>query len=160
MNRSSFVILVIIAAVIGTALFFGGSREKSGSPRDSVGLVIGANAIYVAEQVPSRTLAVAVVRLEKPGFVVIHEDAAGTPGGILGISGALPAGETNNLTPIPLSRLTQDGETLYALLHLDDGDGVFDAIKDKPALDPVGALPMMMIVTVSAEATEPGAVSL
>ncbi len=161
MNRKALVMLVVIAAVIvGTALFFRGGREESGSPRDSASLVISANAIYVAEQAPSRTIAVAVVHLEKPGFAVVHEDAAGAPGGILGASGALPAGETNNLASIPLSRLTRDGETLYVMLHLDNGDGVFDAVKDQPALDRLGASPVMMIVTVSAEATEPGSVSL
>ena len=152
--------VIICAVIVAAALFFRGSSEKSGPPGDSAGFVIGANAIYVAEQTPSQTLAVEVVRLKKPGFVVVHEDAAGAPGKILGISSALPAGETNNPASIPLSRLTQNGETLYAMLHLDDGDGVFDTLKDKPALDPVGALPVMMILTVSAEATKPSAVSL
>ena len=152
--------VIIVAVVVGAVLFFGGSREGSDPPNDSTGLVIGTNAIYVAEQAPSRTLAVAVVRLEKPGFVVVHEDVAGITGGILGASGLLTAGETNNPASIPLSRLTQDGETLYAMLHLDDGDGIFDSVKDKPALDSVDALPVMMIVTVSVEATEPSAMSL
>ncbi|MEK7208263.1 MAG: hypothetical protein AAB699_01805 [Patescibacteria group bacterium] len=161
MNRKILVIFVIITAVVvGAVIFFRGGLEEPGSPRDSAGLVIGANAIYVEEQAPSRTLAVAVVRLEKPGFVLVHEDTSGAPGGILGRSALLPAGETNNLATISLSRLTRDGETLYVMIHLDDGDGVFDAVKDKPALDSVGALPVMMSITVSAEATEPGAVSL
>lgn len=161
MNRKALVMFVIVIAIIvGVVLFFSGGREEIGSPRDSAGLIIGTNAIYVAEQAPSRTLAVAVVRLEKAGFVAVHEDAAGAPGGILGVSGILPAGETNNLASIPLVRLTRDGETLYAMLYLDDGDGVFDAVKDKPALDPAYALPVMMIITVSAEATEPDAVNL
>ncbi len=161
MNRKAFVLFVIIVAIIvGAAFFFRSGRERFGSLRDSAGLIIGANAIYVADQAPSQTLAVAVVHLEKPGFVVIHEDAAGAPGKILGASGALPTGETNNPASIPLSRPTRNGETLYAMLHLDDGDSVFDAMKDKPALDSVGALPVMMIITVSAEATEPDAVNL
>ncbi|MEK7281070.1 MAG: hypothetical protein AAB037_01800, partial [Chloroflexota bacterium] len=147
--RKALVLFVISAAVIvGVAFFFRGGREESGLPLDSGGFVIGANAIYVAEQAPSPTLAVVVVRLEKPGFVVVHEDAAGAPGAILGRSAVLPAGETNNPASIPLSRPTRDGETLYAMLYLDDGDGIFDATKDKPALDPVGALPVMMIVIV------------
>lgn len=153
-------IFVIIAVVFAGIAFFRGSRDEASPSGDSSGLVIGKNAIYVAELAPSRTLTVTMVRLERPGFVAVHEDAAGVPGRILGVSGRLPAGETDNLTPIPLSRLTRDGETLYAMLHLDDGDGVFDAAKDKPALDPVGAFPMMMITAVSAEATPPGAVSL
>ncbi|MBI3420716.1 MAG: hypothetical protein HY006_01510 [Candidatus Sungbacteria bacterium] len=164
MSRKEFVIFVVITVLIaGVALFLRVRLEESGIPPSSsgsTGLIIGANAIYVAEQAPSKTLTVAVVRLEKPGFVVVHEDVAGVPGGILGASAVLPVGETHNLSAILLSRMTRDGETLYAMLHVDDGDGVFDAGKDKPVLDPVSASPMMMIVTVSAEAVEPGAVSL
>lgn len=161
MNRKAlFIFMIIVAGIVGTALFFRVGRERPDSHGDSAGMIIGTDAIYVADQAPSRTLTVAVVRLKNPGFVVIHEDAAGTPGGILGASSVLPAGETNNPASIALSRVTRDGETLYAMIHADDGDGVFDAIKDKPALDPVGALPVMMIIMVSAEAGEPGAVSL
>ncbi len=160
MNKNALILFVIIVAVIGGSVFFRDGYEEPDSSRDSAGFIIGTNAIYVAEQVPSETLSIAVVRLEKPGFVVIHEDVTGVPGGILGASELLMEGETNNLASIPLSRLTRDGETLYAMLHLDDGDGIFDAMNDKPALDPINALPVMMIVTVGAEVTEPGAISL
>ena len=163
MKREGLVLLAIIVAVIGSGLFFRGGHEESGLPGGSTSLVVGTNAIYVAEQAPSEVLSVAVVRLEKPGFVVVHENALGAPGGILGASGLLVAGETNNPVPIALLRLTRDGETLYAMLHLDDGDGIFDAMKDKPALDPINNLPVMMIVIVSRETREtiePGAVSL
>jgi hypothetical protein len=160
MNTKIFLIGgVIVVIIVSTMLFFRADNEVSDTPQNSAGLVIGANAIYVAEQAPSRTLSIALVRLEKPGFVVVHEDAAGGAGGILGASGVLPAGETNNLESIPLSRLTRDGETLYVMLHLDDGDGVFDAVKDKPVIDTVSALPMMMIVNVSVDAIEPSAVN-
>lgn len=162
---------IIVAIIVGATLFFRGGSEEFGSPpvegnagslerRGSTGLVIGENAIYVAEQAPSRILTVVVVHLQKPGFVVVHEATAGFPGEIFGRSAILQAGETNNPASVSLSRVTRDGETLYVMLHLDDGDGVFNAVKDKPALDPVNALPVMMIITVSAEATEPGAVSL
>ena len=78
---------------------------------------------------------------------------------ILGVSGLLPSGETKNTPPIALSGATKDGETLYAMLHLDDGDGAFDAAKDKPAQDKVGGEPVMMIITVSQDTTEPGAIN-
>jgi len=100
-----------------------------------------------------------VVYLENPGFVVIHEDSAGTPGKILGASSLVPAGETKNV-PIALSRATKDGEIIYVMLHLDDGDGKFDAAKDKPALDSVSGEPVMMVVMVSKDAAEAGEVSL
>ncbi len=165
--------MVIVAIAIGATFFFRGSSTKPAPTGDSAGLIVGRNAIYVAEQSPSKTVSVAVARLEKTGFVAIYEDNAGPlrrsfseaseaskPGKILGASGILQAGDTKNLTPITLSRATADGETLYAMLHLDDGDGVFDPAKDKPALDSLGGEPVMMIFTVSMDANEPGAVNL
>jgi hypothetical protein len=158
-TKKSLIGAVIVVMIVSAILFFRGGNLGSDTPEGSAGLVIGANTIYVAEQAPLRTISVALVRLEKPGFVVVHEDVAGAIGGILGVSGVLPAGETKNLESILLSRLTRDGERLYVMLHLDDGDGLFDPVKDKPVLDTISALPMMMIVTVSADATEPSAVN-
>lgn len=155
-----FIICAVIAAVFAGVTLFRNSTKEFHSPGDSSGLIIGKNAIYVSDQAPSQTLSVAVVRLEKPGFAAVHEDASGVPGDIVGISGILPAGETKNVPLISLSRMTQDGETLYVMLHLDDGDGVFDALNDKPFFDPIGADPVMMIIIISAEATEPEAVNL
>lgn len=163
--KALVILLVIVAIALGVAFIFrfrGGNAKlaSTASTGDSAGFIVGRNAIYVAEQSPSRTVSVAVARLEKPGFVVIHEDSAGKPGKILGTSSVLPTGEIKNLTPIGLSRTTKDGETLYAMLHLDDGDNIFDPAKDKPALDSLGSEPVMMIFTVSVGANELGAVNL
>ncbi len=158
MNTKTLVILVVIVAIaLGAVFFFRGGSTRPAPTGDSAGYFIGKTAIYVAEQSPSRTVSVAVVRLEKTGFVAIHEDNAGEPGKILGASGVLPAGETKNLTPIMLSRVTADSETLYAMLHFDDGDGAFDVAKDKPALGSLGGEPVTMIFTVSVGAIEPDA---
>ncbi len=167
MNQKTLIILGVVVVILGGATFF--YRDNNVEPAttgDSVGLpaqtglVIGNNAIYVADQAPAQAVLVAVVRLEQTGLVVIHEDKSGQPGQILGTSAVLSAGETKNLTPIKLSRLTKDGETLYAMLHLDDGDGVFDPAKDRPVFGSLGDNPIMMIFTVSLDATEPGAVNL
>ncbi len=168
MTTKTLVILVVIVAIaFGAAFFFqNDNNTESVSTGDSAGLpaqaglIIGKNAIYVAEQSPSRTVSVAVARLEKSGFVAIHEDNADKPGKILGVSNVLPAGETKNLTPIALSRVTKDGETLYAMIHPDDGDGVFDPVKDNPAQDSLSSESVMMIFTVSMDAIEPEAVNL
>lgn len=126
---------------------------------DSSGLVIGSNAIYIAEQMPGNSVEVQVARLEKPGFVVIYKDASGVPDEILGVSNFLLEGETKNLE-ITLSRETVEGETIYAMLHFDDGDQVFNAASDLPALDASSSEPVMMIVSVSEDAMEPGEVNL
>ena len=158
-TKTLLIVGAIIVVMAGAALFL---RDSSVKPSDtdgnSSGLVVGKNAIYVAEQVPSKTVSVVVVHLEAPGFVVIHEDVVGAPGSILGRSALLAAGETKEPTLIPLLRTTKDDETIYAMLHLDDGDGIFDAGKDMPAKDSVSNEPMMMVVTVSADAIEPGVV--
>ncbi len=161
MTTKTLVVLVVIVAIaFGAAFFFqGDNNTEPVSTSDSAGLIIGRNAIYVAEQSPSRTVSVAVARLENSGFVAIHEDNADKPGKILGVSSVLPAGETKNLTPIALSRVTKDGETLYAMIHPDDGDGVFDPVKDNPAQDSLSSESVMMIFTVSMDAIEPEAVN-
>lgn len=158
-TKTFFIFAIIIVVVVGVVLFFRGGGEKPGSADDSSSLIISNNAIYVAEQTPGRSVLVSVVYLEKSGFVVIHEDISGAPGKILGVSSLVPAGEMENLMPITLSRATRDGETIYAMLHVDNGDGKFDATNDQPVLDSVGSAPMMMVVTISKDATEPGVVN-
>ena len=154
-----FIFVIIIVAVTGAIFFFWSGDRKSGSADDSSGFIISKSAIYVAEQSPGFSVSVSVVRLEKSGFVVIHEDAAEAPGKILGVSSLLPAGETKNLLPITLLRATKDGEIIYAMLHADDGDGTFDAAHDKPVLDSVDGASMMTIVTVSKDAADPGVIN-
>lgn len=162
MNKNLLIVvgLVIIVVVIASALSAGNKPAPTPvSDGNSAGLIVGDNAIYVAEQAPGQSASVGVARLAQPGFVVIHEDQAGAPGAILGQSGLLAAGESENVS-ITLTRATQDQETLYAMIHLDNGDGSFDPAQDVPATDSTGGGPVMMMFTVSIEASEPAAVSL
>ncbi len=159
-SRTRIILVVIVAIALSATFFFRGSSTKPSTTHDSAGFIVGRNVIYIAEQSPSRTVSVAVARLESTGFIAIHEDSADSPGKILGVSGLLPAGETKNLTPVVLSRATADGETLYATLYLDDGDGVFDSVKDTSAFDSLGGEPVMMIFTVSMDASEPATINL
>lgn len=159
MKKKLFILGGVIVAIMAGAVLFQKNTGWPDTAPDSAGLVVGKNAIYVAEQLPSQNVSVALALLASPGFVVIHEDRMGTAGQILGQSAALGAGETKNFS-IALSRLTTDGETLYAMLHSDDGDGVFNAAKDKPVPDSVSGEPVMMIIAVSQDASEPGAINL
>lgn len=148
-----------ITAIIAGAVLVQKNTEQHDTTGDSAGLVVGKNAIYVAEQLPSQTVSVALVLLAHPGFVVVHEDRAGAAGQMLGQSALLLLGETKNLPAITLSRPTKDGETLYVMLHSDDGDGIFDAVRDTPVVDSVSGEPVMMIIAVSQDASEPGAIN-
>lgn len=84
----------------------------------------GGNSIYVAPQRPGKAVTVTLLTLKAPGFVVIREKDA-MSGKELGKSILLRAGD-NNAVAIGLNRETKDGETLYAAIYADDGDGVFD----------------------------------
>ena len=154
-----FIFTIPMVVITGVALFFWYGGGESSSIDDSSGLLINHSAIYVAEQAVGDRVFVSVVRLEKSGFVVIHEDVTDAPGIILGISSLIPAGEMKNLPSIMLSRAIVDGELIYAMLHFDNGDGIFDVRNDKPVLDSVDGAPMMMIVTVSKNASESGIVN-
>ena len=149
---------IIIATGIGAMFLFLRNTDEPDSAGNSTNLIIGKNAIYVAEQPPSNSVSIEIVRLEAPGFAVVHENANEAPGGILGISNLIMAGETKNLQ-VPLSRSTINEETIYAMLHFDNGDGVFDAIKDKPVLDPLINSPMMTIVVIGKDTNEPDAIN-
>ena len=48
-------------------------NDDAGPFSDSTGTIIGGNAIYVSDQTPGGRVAVGLVYLEKPGFVVIRE---------------------------------------------------------------------------------------
>lgn len=160
MKSKTFIVLAIVVPVVVGALFFlrndGNAPSQTGG---SAGLIVGTNAIYVADQLPGQSVSIADLRLASPGFVLIFDDNAGKPKNILGTSGSLPIGETKNIAPILLSRITRDGEVLYAMLYLDDGDGVFDPARDKPAHDRLIGQPVVMMFTINLDASEGGAVN-
>ncbi len=144
--------LVLLLLVVGVLAYWSyqsttpplGTREQSDG---------GSNSIVAADMRPSDVLSLDSVTLAHGGFVAIHEDANGTPGKIIGVSAYLPAG-TRTAVPVKLSRTTKDGELLYALLHLDDGDQKFDAELDRPVL--VGGVPVLMRFHVDKNEPGPG----
>jgi hypothetical protein len=103
------------------------------------------NAIQADDQTleDPTTVLVAKVVADVDGFVVIHADDGGSPGEVIGHV-AVTAGETTDIE-VGLEREAVDGETLYAMLHVDDpadgeytfGDGEDE---DAPALDAAGAV--------------------
>jgi len=151
--------LLIIAVITGGVILV--KNKQKDRPADNAGgFIISGNSIFVADQTPAQNVRVAIVRLEKPGFVVIHEDRDGSPGTILGSSELIATGETRDILISLLSRPTRDGEFLYAMLHTDNGDGVFDAAQDTPVIDPVGNEPVMTIFSIGEYNAAPGATNL
>lgn len=104
---------------------------------------VGESAIFVADQLPNKTVRISFLALGASGFAAIHElNVEGFPDAVLGTSALLEDG-TREAVDVALSRSMRDGERLVAMLHIDDGDGVFDVTKDAAARDPEGNIVSM-----------------
>ena len=159
MNKYILIVGIIAIAIGAIELFVRPTQveeDQTGSPLS--GLLVGSNAIYAADQQPGDTVSISMAVLQTSGYVVIHEDKDGAPGAILGSSKVLTQGQSTDVS-ISLSRTSQDGEILYAMLHVDDGDGAFDPTQDGPVKDDQGNI-ILMTFNISSTAKEPGAISL
>ncbi|MEZ4268869.1 MAG: hypothetical protein R3F39_21140, partial [Myxococcota bacterium] len=138
------------AGVVGTYEFPGPDGPvlgDAGAPISpsfvvSVAAVV-TNDLAVADQglEPVDAVVVASVVADVAGWVVIHEDdGAGAPGDAIG-NAAVPAGSSSDVV-VGLGRQAVEGETLYAMLHIDAG--VADVYEfpgpDAPAKDAAGAV--------------------
>lgn len=152
--------IVLIIAVGAVGFWLGRSAERSGwagfgrlpagtgyrqegAPAEGA-VLAGGNAIAVSDQPPGMTVSVSFVALAQDGWVVIHEDADGTPGRILGAQRfAAGQGQSGN---VELLRGAEEGKVYYAMLHADDGEPGFDHVKDLPLQDPQGNVILMRFV--------------
>jgi len=128
--------------------------ENADMPIDTIsGMRAEENAVVVTEQRPSNTVKVAQVYLAASGYVVIHEDNNGVAGAIIGSSALLKAGENNSIT-VSLTRATEDGETLWSMLHTEtNGNTSFEATADIPVESRLGG-PIMGWFLIDADAEE------
>lgn len=159
MNKAIAVGAAIL--VIGAVYFFNGvpALPVTDSADNTSGLRAEDNMVIVSEQRPGASVLAAQVLLAAPGFVVIHEDNAGSPGAILGTSALLVAGESSRITVL-LSRPSKDGEKLHVMLHSDtDGSGTFSAATDAPVQSTSGG-PITGWFDISSDSPENPAITL
>ncbi len=160
MSVKFFLLLIFALTLVVSIGYYFRYYPFSKTDKISSGLLLSQNAIYVQDQPPGQTITVTFAALEEAGFVVIHEGKDAGVGAVIGKSNLLLRGETENLPPIVLSRKTLDGETLFAMLHRDNGDKTFNMQEDIPITDSE-ADPLMMQFMIDKEALEqPEEVSL
>lgn len=99
----------------------------------------GSNRIVMSDQFPGNIVYIATVELAQDGFVVIHKSNNGQPGAVIGTEFFTRGTQPGS---IDLTENTVDGSSYIAELHIDDGDGKFDATKDLAAKDSTGAVVM------------------
>jgi len=152
-SRFGIIVVVVVIAAIGSFIFVKKQVVDTTAP-----LLVGNNAIYVSDAKPATNVRVGFVILAGGGYVVVHQDSEGKPGAIIGNSDALPQGESRDFE-ITLSRESIDGETLYAMLHSENGDGAFNPAEDTPIKDDRGNIVLMNFLVLSG-AVAPDAISL
>lgn len=98
-------------------------------------------------------ITVELARLAQDGYVVLHRDDAGKPGQVVGQTDLLEAGEHEDVDiQVNQTLFSVDGAsaTLWAMIHFDDGDGVYVFPgPDQPVT--VGDTPVMTPFPVQAE---------
>lgn len=138
------------------SLVFGGESLGGG---DTGMMMVGNNALNVNEQMLGDKVVVSLAVLEKNGYVVVHRMEDGKPGKIIGTSVLLASGKTSN-ADVALTEVLQEGKSYIAMLHFDDGDGIFGADMDFPVLGSgTDTSPIMMEFQTGANA-DGGAISI
>ncbi|MAG12291.1 hypothetical protein CL630_00560 [bacterium] len=152
---STLLVAIVVSLIAVAIVYFVFVKE----PAEQVDpLLVGNNTIYVSNTKPDVKVNVAFAIFESGGYVVIYDDSEDGSGSIIGNSTILPQGESRGFD-IALSRESVDGEALYAMLHFDNGDGVFNFAEDPPIQDGQGNI-MSMRFHVFSDTTESGVISL
>jgi hypothetical protein len=133
-----FGIIAIAIAVLFMVLHTAEAPAKEGeATRD---------AITADDQsIERKHLVIKSVELIEDGYVVIHESMEGFPMDIVGVSSLLTSGVYTNVE-VPVDVVVASGEELIALIHTDNGDGVFVPADDISVLDGEGSLVSTSIV--------------
>ena len=105
------VCLIALAAAGCSSLPFGASAESSLTVRDQPK---GSGA----------TVTIASFTLGRDGYVVVHADANGRPGPVIGQTELIEAGTYTNV-PVRIDA-SRAGDRVHPMLHVDDGDGVYE----------------------------------
>ncbi len=130
--------MVVIVALFAFNTFLKQKTVEAPAPDDTmIEEEEITNTVTAPEQAGGSEVFIERATLTDDGYVVIHEDEDGTPGEVIGASDLLPKGEHVNLI-IVLDKEVAEGDVLHAMLHKDDGDGVFDPEKDLPITDAGG----------------------
>ncbi len=137
----TIIVIVAVAAVVYWLVRTLGPSESDYNPTPSAGTATeSANAVNILDQAPGASVNVSLVTLTENGFVVIHTDNNGAPGQIVAASSLM---QTGALRDVVVAATLEDGTYYHAMLHQDDGDGVFDPSKDSPMKDSLGNTIMM-----------------
>jgi hypothetical protein len=124
---------IVVLAIAGYAMY-----QRSQTVNPPQGIAPGdMNSLVIKDQDPDAiAVLVEYASVREPSFIVIHDDANGKAGAIIGTSKLLTPGEHRNVSVIMRMKA---GATYYGMMHADDGNGLFDSVVDnRHLLDTAG----------------------
>lgn len=143
-SRNILIAVIVVAlVVIGLSWWLsrsaGPNVDNSAAvnrfPGDGVSTSPSSASLAVDDQVPGTTVFVSEVNLPTGGWVLIHKDAGGRTGTMIG---AGYFGSNVHAGEVILSEPTVDGSAYYATLAADNGDERFDPRTDTALVDQAG----------------------
>jgi len=147
-NKMVLVGLVIVIAVLAFVVLGRGDNTQESTESNGESMTDEAmvdSSVAVSSQAVGSSLTIDSAVFVKPGYIVIHEQVDGAPGPVIGNS-VLYTADTYENVSVDLGRESVSGETLYAMLHDDDGDSeyVFPGA-DEPTVDSAGDVVLMPV---------------
>ena len=121
MKNLAIIILVIAVLVIVFAFYRKPNRQSTQAPLSQA----PTDIVEVRDNLPGDSVVIPRVVLSSPGFVMIHKSDNGRTGAIVMTGDYLPAGESKDVV-VHTGIETQSGESYFAMLHVDDGNGNYD----------------------------------
>ncbi len=96
-------------------------KERALTPRSS-------KSIFSIRNQPTGANAVLVdtIKVNSDSFVVVHENDNNSPGNVLGVSDLILSDDIQSLV-IPINRDMKEGESVFVVVHKDDGDSEFSS---------------------------------
>ena len=130
MRKKQIIIFIVLIAFV-TLIIFG--VQRGAKLPSSEGLAV-ENTIIASDQLAGKMVSVDTVELVVGGFIVIHEDNFGFPIDILGVSDYIESGVYHNF-PVSLQEKSSIGDKMFAVIHEDNGDRLFDPEFDFSVMD-------------------------
>lgn len=154
MNKAVLWIIILVVVLAGLYWAMSGSSapvapDTTGSMATStatstpVGMML-ENTLTVSEQAAGKEVVISSVTLKEDASIVVHKDAAGSPDVAIG-SVTLKAGSYSDVK-IALTESVKSGDTVYAMLHGDNGDGKYtEATESTPLKNATGTILMTSV---------------
>ena len=139
MNKKILAFIIIIALIVIALFAINSVLKKDVEESEVTPEEVIVPSVSAPDQAGGMEVFINEVVLLDGGYVAIHREFDGVASTTIGVSGFLPAGTATNFL-ISLDEEVVEGDMLFAMLHVDDGDGLWSIELDTHLNDAGGAV--------------------